>query len=354
MKRIVRLPKNSKYVGNLPEGCRYCAKGQKMVLLVTGLCSAKCFYCPLSFEKKGRDVVFANEKFVENDDDIIFESKSIDGKGAGITGGDPLEVKSRTFKYIRLLKNVFGSEYHIHLYTANPSISTVRNLAAAGLDELRIHIPSHKWSNYSKYINVIKKAVDTGMDVGVELPVIPGLKAELTQLIKNVDRMGIQFVNLNELEFSETNWRILKNRGYKPKSEISNAVKDSESTALDILNIDVTCSMHYCSASFKDSIQLRNRILRRANHVKKKSDIVMDDGMLLKGVIECSDLEKTYTNLMKNFGIPEELVHIDTAKNRIEIAAWILEEISSFIEYECYIVIEYPTADRLEVEKWKL
>ena len=45
---------------------------------------------------------------------------------------------------------------------------------------------------------------------------------------------------------------------------------------------------------------------------------------------------------------------IDKDKNRIEIGLWILEEIVDELTengYECYMVEEYPTADRLEVEK---
>ena len=41
----------------------------------------------------------------------------------------------------------------------------------------------------------------------------------------------------------------------------------------------------------------------------------------------------------------------DDEKGRIETSPFILEEISDRLPYECYIVEEYPTADRLEVER---
>jgi hypothetical protein len=45
---------------------------------------------------------------------------------------------------------------------------------------------------------------------------------------------------------------------------------------------------------------------------------------------------------------------IDTKRKRMEIASWIVEEIASELPYKCYVVEEYPTADRLEVERMPL
>ena len=64
--KIRNMEKGSLVKGDLPKGCRYCEQGRKMVLLVTGLCRYACFYCPLSEKKSGKDVVYANEKKVEN------------------------------------------------------------------------------------------------------------------------------------------------------------------------------------------------------------------------------------------------------------------------------------------------
>ena len=115
VRTIKKLPKNSFYFGKLPKGCKLCGKGAKLVLLVTGKCGRRCFYCPLSTEKKGRDVIFANEKLVRAEDDIIEEAKLINALGTGITGGDPMAVPNRTIAYIKLLKNAFGHNHHIHL-----------------------------------------------------------------------------------------------------------------------------------------------------------------------------------------------------------------------------------------------
>ena len=61
--------------GALPVGCRQCTDGAKMVLFVTGLCSFHCFDCPVSDEKMYRDVVYADEKRVERDQDVLDEAR---------------------------------------------------------------------------------------------------------------------------------------------------------------------------------------------------------------------------------------------------------------------------------------
>jgi pyruvate formate-lyase activating enzyme-like uncharacterized protein len=353
--QVKKLEKGSKYTGELPLGCKHCRQGRKMVMLVTGLCNLSCFYCPLSAKKKGKDVIYANEKKVEKDEDILYEAKTIDALGSGITGGDPLEVPDRTLKYINLLKNEFGEDHHIHLYTSyTPNLTTLEKLQNAGLDEIRFHIPFNFWDKFpdSKYETAIKEALKTEMAVGVELPALPDMKSELITLIKQLDALGVHFLNLNELEYSETNWEDLIARHYEIRHETSNAIKGSQWIAYDILNEnDTKMALHYCSSRFKDGVQLKRRIKRRAKNTKKESDIVTEEGLFIKGIVECNDLGGVYGQLKEKFKIPEELIHIDREKERLEIAPWILEDIHENIDHPCFIVEDYPTADRLEVER---
>jgi pyruvate formate-lyase activating enzyme-like uncharacterized protein len=353
--QVKKLEKGSKYTGELPKGCRSCRQGRKMVMLVSGLCKLSCFYCPLSAKKKGKDVIYANEKKVEKEEDIFYEAKTIDALGSGITGGDPLEVLDRTLHYIEILKNEFGSDHHIHLYTSyTPDFEILKKLEDAGLDEIRFHIPYTLWDRFpgSKYEKTIIEALKTEMDVGVELPALPDMKSELIMLTKQLDELGIHFLNLNELEYSETNWERLMGKHYEIRNETSNAIKGSQWVAEDILkSLDTKMALHYCSSRFKDGIQLKRRIKRRAKNTKHESDLVTDEGLFIKGIVECDNLKDNYTQIKNDFNIPDELIYIDHEKKRIEIAPWILEEIHDDIPFPCFIVEEYPTADRLEVER---
>lgn len=355
--KVRKRPGGSFYVGNLPEGCVLCAKGAKMVLLVTGKCLLNCFYCPLSEKKMGRDVVYADEMPVYSDEDILMEARAIDALGTGITGGEPLLVYRRTLHYIDLLKTSFGEDHHIHMYTTSGNLSAYKELEEYGLDEIRIHPPPESWKRIENtiYGKRIQWAARTDMSVGVEIPAIPNYKQDIINLINFASRVGVDFVNLNELEFSDTNADNMLDRGFQLKSDESSAVLGSEKMSLEILkNIDLPITLHYCSSSFKDAVQMRNRIKRRARNIRKEYEVVTEDGTLILGVIYGENLNSIYEEILKRFSIPKKLISINEERSRIEIAPWILRRIARKIKYDAYEVEEYPTWDRLEIEKIKL
>ncbi len=351
---LKEMDNGSLYKGKLPTGCIMCERGSKMVLLVTGECFFECFYCPLSKEKQGKKVVYADELKAEVDSDLILEAKAIGAEGTGITGGDPMDDIQQTIHFIKLLKDTFGPSHHIHLYTATPDKDKIIQLAEAGLDEIRFHPPPSAWVKFSNtnYPSSIKTAKEHGLQTGLEIPTLPDMMVETTSLVRSAEECDVDFINLNELEFSESNWEELKARGYEIKDDISSAAKGSEEMACKIIRgHEGPMTIHYCSASFKDGIQLRRRILRRAENTATPLEIISDEGTFIKGIILCDDPEEQMKIIASTFEIPEDLIRFDVKKHRIEIAAWILEEIAEVIDGQCFIIEEYPTADRLEVER---
>ena len=353
---IAERPCGSLIQGMLPVGCAQCTEGAKMVLFITGLCSFHCFYCPVSDEKMYKDVVFADEKRVECDADVLEEARAMRAKGAGITGGDPLETVDRTAHYIRLLKAEFGSTFHTHLYTMSTDLEKIRTLAQAGLDEIRFHIPPGLWSHPQAmgFPAAARLAKNLGMTVGLEVPLIPEREADLVTLIEWAEAEGLAFVNLDEMEYSDANFARMKLRGYEIKDELSYGVRGADEAARRLLERSWRTTVHYCTSGYKDGWQLRTRIKRRAEHVARPWDVVTEDGTLVKGVIEGDGLEGLLSELMRIHRVPVDLIRLDAARRRIEIAPWILEAIAPRLGRPSFVVEEYPTADGLEVERVRL
>ena len=356
MPAVKRLGKGSAYTGRLAQGCVQCEKGAEMVLLVTGRCARRCSYCPLSKAKKGKDVFYANERAVEALPDIVDEAELIDALGTGITGGDPLMALTRTVRSIETLKDSFGQSHHIHLYTSTTDARRIRKVASAGLDEIRFHPPVGMWRRLggSDFADAVRAARRAGLSTGLEIPVIPGKRSQLDGAISFAESEDLDFVNLNELEFSETNWKNLHRQGFTTRDELSSGVAGSEDMAMELLGEGRSVPLHYCSSAFKDGVQLRRRIMRRGRNVRRPHEILTDDGTLLKGVVETARPEEVVRILADEYDVPGRLMAVDRERGRLEVAPWILEEISPELALDSYLVEEYPTADRLEVERTPL
>lgn len=336
--------------GPVAEGCEHCINGSKMVLLVTGKCGWGCFYCPVSLEKKGLDVIYANEGRVTTDEEIIAEAESMDATGTGITGGDPLVVLDRTIHMIELLKGRFGPEHHIHLYTATIDREKVARLEAAGLDEIRFHPPVSSWTRMEE-TELAEIVSSTKMDVGIEVPAIPGKEMELNALVSYATSVGVRFVNLNELEFSESNWGMMEIEGYQVRDDVSSAILGSEETARKVMKANRKADIHFCSSSFKDGVQLRRRLIRRAEHICTDYQAITEDGTLVRGFVYTGDTEAAIGRL-RDLGVEDGMmVALD---NKVEVAPWILEEVADSLDDKAYISEQYPTADGLEVERTPL
>lgn len=333
----------------LPEGCKLCQIGAKMVLFVTGICPRDCFYCPVSYERRD-EVAYANERLVNSDQDIIEEAKQMDALGTGITGGEPLLRLEDVLHYIRLLKSEFGKEHHIHLYTSlAPNRETIAMLAETGLDEIRFHPPLELWDNIeeSNYSRSVEYAKEIGLEVGIEVPAIEGIE-KIAEFARKMDC----FLNLNELEYSDSNAEAMKLRGFVLESDISNAVAGSQELAKKI--IPIAGKMHFCSSTYKDAVQLRKRLIRIAQNTAREFDEITEDGTVIYGQVVCRD-KNSMQRIVECFseqGVPDGM--LETTASGIETAWWILEDLAELIRQkadEMFIVERYPFEKGLIVER---
>jgi len=314
----IKTPWHSLKSGSLSEGCRMCVEGRKLVLFITGLCPQRCFYCPVSEKKFGKDVVYANEwkiKDPENPEEMLEEARLTEAKGAGITGGDPLAKTERCCKYIKLLKKEFGKDFHIHLYTPLKllTIERLQKLYEAGLDEIRLH-PDLDDDLLWDRIDLAKKF---DWAAGIEIPLIPGYEDKTKKLIDYAAEK-IDFINFNELELSDTETKHYKllEKGYFPKDSVSYGVKGSSDLAFELIRYSHKkgLSAHFCTVRLKDSVQMKKRLEIRAKNIALPFDKITEDGTLIRG---CAYLPE----LKPDFGYREKL----KISNREQISNTLME-----------------------------
>ena len=350
----------------LSKGCQQCIAGEKMVVLVTSKCSSSCFYCPLSNERKIAKTAFANERPFQETAGLLSEADNMTANGASMTGGDPLELHSfnDTLKYCKILKKQYSNEFHIHAYTRGKDLTTeLLNQIVPYLDEIRFHVINPK-----KDFLPVEMAIKFNIDVGIEIPVIPtkGFTYYI-DIISKFEKLAAKdthfyFINLNELEISETNYRKLLKHDLEPDSINLSAIKESAELAVKIVewaSENSKLPVHFCALSTKDNIQLPNRLFRIAKNTMLPSDVVIeegtDKGLLIRGIItrEGQDLDEIRKFLVHDLEIPPHLVSIDNVKNRVLTNAAILEElkneiVSQFPKAKLGIAEEYPSYDNLQ------
>lgn len=327
-------PSSSFKVGNLAEGCVRCIKGEKIVLYATGSCSVGCSYCPIPDDRQNIDDTFVNEVPIQNPETIFAESDVCRATGAGITGGDPMEVPERTIKFIEDLRSKYGKTYHLHLYTSGQFFidneELIDKLFRAGLDELRFH-PRNLKSKKVWEIVARTKIRYPDKSIGFEIPAIPNREEDLTEIIEFADKNNLDFVNMNEYEFTESNFNKLSQKGFISVLTNSAAVGSKE-TALKVVNqvkdrTDI--KIHFCSSGSKDSIQLVQRFIRRANQIKREFDHVNEEGLLEYGRMTVISEEefKILLQLLDDFEVDDDLKEIFKEELAIETADYILASI---------------------------
>jgi uncharacterized protein len=194
-------------------------------------------------------------------------------------------------------------------------------------------------------------------------------------LIKYVSK-HIDFLNLNELEISDSNGNKLLEMSYICKNEQSYAIKGSHEMAIKLLNQikkqktineqNKELPVHYCTSKLKDGVQMANRIKIRAKSIKKPYEVMTEDGMLILGIIKFDwfdkkRIQKIVDDMIRVYNLPKKLIELDEKRKAICIAPWVLDELTEELKevfkdngIKCIIQTEYPTWDRMIVESFEV
>ena len=333
------------------EGCIQCQQGSKLVLFVTGKCHWGCDYCPLSDNRRETPDMFANERRCSNFDEVIEEGKAMRATGTGITGGDPMLDFDKTVEAVVALKNAFGPEHHIHCYTSIPiKPEQAKALGDAGLDELRFHLLDLTLDRYLESVTAASKA---GIFVGVELPAEPDKGEKLHLLLKQLHGSPVSFLNLNELEITVGNQKNMDVRGFNLAGGITAAAEGSAALAIELKEVAKELDLHvkFCTASYKDAGQLRNRFRRRGEATLRPYEVLSEDDTIVFGAIPCSleDATDDVEELAETLGLHHEWIRYNAATQRIEFPLSAAEEIAEHLSIPVLMIEVHPTHDRLEV-----
>jgi hypothetical protein len=202
----------------------------------------------------------------------------------------------------------------------------------------------------------------------------------LYNLIDFLAKINIHFLNLNELEYSDTNAIMLKEQGYKTKDAISYAIKGSHNLAINLLSyIEKNypkMNVHYCTAKLKDHVQMRNRIKHRAKSIKQPFDRLSEDGTLIRGSIYLNELypSKNYKEKLRKLSSSKRkylesdlkelkkilkkefnLKHLELDKDKLRLLTsekeikFLAKKIEPTL-FKLAVVEEYPTYDAFQVE----
>ncbi|MDD1678799.1 MAG: radical SAM protein [Methanomicrobiales archaeon] len=312
----------------LSKGCRLCQQGAKLVLFITGRCGRGCWYCPLARERKGNDTVFANDREVSRPEEAVVEARLMSALGSSITGGEPLLVVDRVMEYTRALKEAFGPDHHIHLYSALvPDEETLKSLRGL-VDEIRLHPPPEEWTDIldSPYLDGVRRAKARGFYAGFEVPALRGVEV-LEAALPELD-----FLNLNELEWGEISADEMRRRGFRLTDDLHNAVKHSSRWAQPLRHHK---KVHFCPSRYKDSVQLRERLKRIARNTARPFEEVTVDGTVMYGVTECNVDDHHSRSLMKEGQYQDYGDHLELSWKR-------LRHIAEQLPGRKYIIERYP------------
>ena len=355
--KLYKSKEETYYLKNrgIPKGCKYCLKGAKTVLFINGFCQnpSHChWYCPISEERKNKRFTYANEILISNKEQLLEEINITRAKGMSITGGDPLFEPNldKTLSYISYIKQKKGKKFHIHLYTngLNFNQSIAQKLSASGLDEIRFNPPKDRWF-------IIESALDKGLTVGAEVPVIPSQEyiEHLERFIYYLDQIGVDFINLNEFEMCVTNSSYLKERGFRLKEGTIASVEKSRDYALDLLKRvanKVSLKIHFCSIQAKDYWQLARRYARRAKSIKMPYETITEEGLLLFGQIEdhSDNLLELYNILSKMIRHPAKKIIFENNTIKLPVTDIIkvnFRKLLTQYNLQGYIVEKIPFID---------
>jgi pyruvate formate-lyase activating enzyme-like uncharacterized protein len=198
--------------GALIPGCAICTRMTHLTLQMGFRCNASCPFCFLDtyWEAESRPLEDNHRQMVLRD----FQARWEEIEGIAISGGEPLLYLEELETYVRRIRQI-KPDIYLWLYT-NGILADKNNLVrvqSLGINEIRFNLAA---SNYDSHIiEHISLARPLFPSLAVEIPSYPVQKELLLAVLDELDHIGIDQLNLQELLLTPKNMKKVQGEGYE-------------------------------------------------------------------------------------------------------------------------------------------
>ena len=269
---VFRNDDKSIFLNEISPACVACQTGIGSATFFVSLqCHRNCFYC---FNPNQQDYDY----FQTHQRNVTDELRHVHAAGQRIkhlalTGGEPLLHKHEAAEFFSYASASFPDAY-TRLYTTgdHADAATLKALADAGLDEIRLSIRMHDLARGHDHIfDRVALAQQYIPRVMIEMPVLPNTLDAMKAVLIELERLKLYSINLLEFCFPLANAQAFKTRGYRLKRQPFRVLYDywyagglpvagSELECLELIEFaleqQMTMGVHYCSLENKHTGQI--------------------------------------------------------------------------------------------------
>lgn len=197
--------------GPLTPGCAICTRMAHMVVQLGFRCNARCPFCFLEVldpdstdEHEQHTLQFVLQQFCSRQDSL---------EGVSFSGGEPLLYLAELETCVTAMRHA-SPDFHFWVYTNGilADKERVNRLAELGIREIRFNLAATDYSE--QVLRNLERARSTFEYVLVEVPSYPPQKEKLLACLGEMERIGIDQLNLQELLVTNANMRRLEGDGY--------------------------------------------------------------------------------------------------------------------------------------------
>ncbi|BBO69457.1 hypothetical protein DSCA_33870 [Desulfosarcina alkanivorans] len=309
------------YTRHISQGCTLCGQGRWSCLFINGTCNARCFYCPTAQDDPGQPMT--NTIVFDHPDNYADYVSRYHIKGVGFSGGEPLLTFDRLLAYLKALKKRVDHPVYTWLYT-NGILVNREKLAAlcdGGLDEIRFDLSANGYR-----LETLEQALHVIPRVTVEIPAIPEDISTVKQLMIDLERLGVNHLNLHQIRCTPHNVNHLIDRGYTFVRGPGVTVLESELTALALIQYalerDISLPINYCSFAFRHQFQGMGARKRCAKEIRAGHEDITPTGYIRRlTVIGAENHIADVCKTLADRGVDASLYSISAKKDAISFSA---------------------------------